>query len=71
MPEITSQLANISIQVENFDQLKGAIKFCLNNPAEKSEARKENSRMMFDQLDGKAGKRAAEIIKAQFPGIFH
>ncbi len=63
VPGITCLLEDISIQVDNIDQLNDAIEYCLNNPGEKSEARQKANRMMFDQLDGKAGRRAAEIIK--------
>jgi CDP-glycerol glycerophosphotransferase (TagB/SpsB family) len=63
VPGITRLLEDISIQVESVAQLKHAIEYCLNNPGEKGEARQKANRMMFDQLDGQAGRRAAEMIK--------
>lgn len=71
VPGIARLLEDISIQLESVDQLKNAIEHCLNNPDVKSEARQKANRMMFDQLDGQAGRRAAEVIKDQFPGLFH
>ena len=63
VPRITRLLEDISIQIDNIDQLNDAIEYCLNNLGEKSDARQKANRLMFDQLDGQAGRRAAEIIK--------
>ncbi|UCE06304.1 MAG: CDP-glycerol glycerophosphotransferase family protein, partial [bacterium] len=67
VPEITRLLKDISIQIENVDQLKDAIEYSLNNPEKKSEERQQARRMIFDKLDGQAGRRAAEIIKEKIP----
>jgi len=63
VPEITRLLKDISIQIETVDQLRDAIESSLKDPQERSKERQEAIRMMFDQLDGQVGKRAAEIIK--------
>lgn len=71
VPEIVRLLKDISYQIENVDQLKDVIEYNLNNPEERSKQRQKANRMMFDQLDGQAGKRAADIIKKEFPDLFH
>ena len=63
IPEIQQLLKNISIQVDNFEELKTAIIESLKNPDEKSEQRKEANKILFYKLDGQAGKRAADEIK--------
>lgn len=62
IPEILLMLKQISIQVENFDELKDAIKKSLLNPYEKSTERMKANTILFLKLDGQAGKRAAEKI---------
>lgn len=62
IPEVHNLIKSISIQIENFDELNYAIKRCLNNPGEKAEERKKANKILFDNLDGLAGKRAADEI---------
>ncbi len=67
LPEIKDLLKRISIQVNDFSALKSAIQQCLKHPEKKSADRQEANKLMFDRLDGSAGKRAAEIIKERIP----
>jgi len=71
VPEITQLLKEISIQVESVNELQNAIEYSFKNPGERSKERQKASQMMFDQLDGQAGKRAADIIKKEFPDLFN
>ncbi|MBI9072010.1 MAG: CDP-glycerol glycerophosphotransferase family protein [Melioribacteraceae bacterium] len=64
--EIDELIKSISVQVDNFDELKNAIDISLENPGNKSEERKKANRILFYKLDGKAGERAAEQIKKYF-----
>ena len=70
VPEITRLLKKISIQIETVAELPRAIEISLKNPNERSAERQQANRLMFDRLDGQAGKRVAEIIKTKFPGLF-
>jgi hypothetical protein len=63
LPEITELLDRISVRIENSTQLEEAIEECIRNPKALRKERKEAARLMFDRLDGKAGLRAAEIIR--------
>ncbi|OQX94800.1 hypothetical protein B6I21_08735 [candidate division KSB1 bacterium 4572_119] len=63
LPEITQLLKSISYRVEESYQLKEAIAYCLKNPREKQRERQSAAKLMFDKLDGKAGQRAANMIK--------
>jgi len=62
IPEILEILANISIQIDHFDQIFDAIKKCIENPNDKFEEREKTNKILFYSLDGKAGFRAAQII---------
>ena len=59
-------LEQISIQVSSFEDMKTAIRLALSEPKKQSPARIKYNRIMFDELDGKAGIRAAEIIKEMY-----
>jgi CDP-glycerol glycerophosphotransferase (TagB/SpsB family) len=61
--EIREMIKSISIQIDNFDEVYDAIKRCLENPNEKSAQRREANKIMFDNLDGKAGEKAAREIE--------
>ncbi|NOG44355.1 MAG: hypothetical protein HND50_03950 [Calditrichaeota bacterium] len=61
--EIKDMLDNMSIRVDTFDQLQIALKESVKNPDQLSAQRKKYNKIMFDDLDGKAGERAANIIK--------
>ena len=63
IPEIITLIKSISLQVDNEDELFNAIKKCLKNPQEKSDARRKANKLLFYKLDGKAGERAASEIK--------
>ncbi|MBN1779543.1 CDP-glycerol glycerophosphotransferase family protein [bacterium] len=67
-PDIVRMLDNISIRISGPDELPDAIDRCLKNPSEKAVQRKEANARMFINLDGTAGKKAAEIIRES--GIF-
>ena len=61
--EIRTLLQNISIQIRLFSELQPAIEECLKNPDMKRKQRGAANTLMFDHFfDGKAGKRAADMI---------
>ncbi|MCW8849991.1 MAG: CDP-glycerol glycerophosphotransferase family protein, partial [Melioribacteraceae bacterium] len=64
IPEIQSLLKNISIQINNFEELENAITFSFENPNDKAAERESANKILFYALDGQAGKRAAEEIKS-------
>jgi CDP-glycerol glycerophosphotransferase (TagB/SpsB family) len=62
--KIQHLIESFSLQVETIEDLKNAIERYLANPTLLSDERQQASELMFDKLDGLAGKRAAnEIIK--------
>ncbi len=63
VPEVREMIAEISLQVETFDEIPGAIERCLRHPEEKGEAREKARQLLYKALDGQAGKRAAETIR--------
>ncbi len=67
LPEVQQLIADISMQVESFEQISSAIEYCLKHPAEKQEARRRANQTLFLALDGKAGQRAARIIDNYLP----
>ena len=69
LSEIREIIADISVQVADFDELKTVLPKVLLHPAHKSEQRKRANQIFFDQLDGKAGLRAAELIRRLIPTI--
>ncbi len=60
--EIKDMLDKISMRVNNFNELKTALIECIRQPERLSKERKKYNKIMFDQLDGRAGERASEII---------
>ena len=64
IPEVIELIRSISIQINNFDEIEPAISHCLNNPNEKSAERKKANDVLFYKLDGRAGERAAKVIKS-------
>lgn len=62
IPEIKKMIADISTQINSFDELQTEIVKCLENPKELSSNRQNANKIMFKALDGLAGKRAADII---------
>jgi CDP-glycerol glycerophosphotransferase (TagB/SpsB family) len=69
LPEIFDLLDRISTRIADFSELPQAIDDNLKEPDAKSEERRRASRMMFDRLDGKAGRRAADIILELVPSL--
>ena len=63
LPEVRQMIDDISVQVDNFDQIPRAIERCLRYPDEKRAARQQANRTLFLKLDGKAGQRAAGEIE--------
>ncbi len=61
--EITSLIRDISLRITHFDDIRAAIEKSIEQPMEKSEQRLKATALMFDTLDGGAGKRAAKIIE--------
>lgn len=66
VPHVREMLDRISLRVDSAEELPAAIAAALGNPGKLRPARAEAARHMFDSLDGKAGLRAAEIIKKEF-----
>ncbi|MCL2062948.1 MAG: CDP-glycerol glycerophosphotransferase family protein [Candidatus Cloacimonetes bacterium] len=63
LTEVINMIEKISIRIDEFEELEGAIKILLDDKNMFSKERKEVSRILFDSLDGNSGKRAAEKIK--------
>ncbi|MCB9206848.1 MAG: CDP-glycerol glycerophosphotransferase family protein [Ignavibacteriales bacterium] len=62
IPEVKELIKKISIQIDEFSEIKEAINKCIQFPTEKSEERQKANKILFYKLDGLAGKRAADII---------
>ena len=56
-------IAEISDQVDTFDEVPAAIEQCLHHPRARSDARQKANRLLYKALDGKAGERAAQAIR--------
>jgi CDP-glycerol glycerophosphotransferase (TagB/SpsB family) len=69
VPEIHELLRSVSVQIDSTFQLEEAIAHALSYPEEKREERRRANRLLFDSLDGKAGKRAARAIQALIPRL--
>jgi CDP-glycerol glycerophosphotransferase (TagB/SpsB family) len=69
LPEISDLLDAISRRIDHPDDLAEAIGDGLKHPDRRSEERRKASRLMFDDLDGKAGQRAAAIIRDLIPAL--
>lgn len=64
LEKIDKILREISLRIDSWQELQPAIHRLLQEPELLRAARAEANRLMFDDLDGKAGERAAaEIIK--------
>lgn len=59
---IREMIKSISIQIDQFDEIKDAITRSIENPNEKKLQRTDANNLMFLALDGQAGKRAADSI---------
>ncbi|MBU1097254.1 MAG: hypothetical protein CVV23_03275 [Ignavibacteriae bacterium HGW-Ignavibacteriae-2] len=62
IPDIVKMIKRISIQIDDFEELRDAIEKCLADPMEKSTERQNANKSMFYALDGNAGIRAANSI---------
>ena len=62
-PEIIKMLDEISFRVNSFDELVDILPNALENKNVHDGQRKKYNKIMFSQLDGKAGERAASLIK--------
>lgn len=69
VPHVHEMIRNFSLQIADASELDDAIKQCLANPNAKQAQRAEANRIMFDKLDGLAGKRAADEILRFFPQL--
>ena len=55
-------IKSISYRIDNIDELDTTIAYAIKHPNEKDQAMDVANKIMFDELDGLAGKRAADII---------
>lgn len=62
LAQIDELLERISLRISGFDELEPACERFLIDPSLLSQQRAEANRLMFDTLDGQAGKRAAAAI---------
>lgn len=69
LPEIEAMLEEISVRIDRSSELFKAIEVCLENPNAQREFRQKAIATIFGSLDGKAGLRAAEIIRKWVPGL--
>ena len=69
LPEIFDLLDGISTRIEDVRHLPAAIEDGLKHTDRQSEERLRANRLMFDELDGKAGRRAAAIIRDLVPSL--
>lgn len=68
--EIMAMLAAMSVQIDDFSEIHAAIQHCLANPVAQSAQRQHATALMFTALDGKAGERAAQAIRAELQGVW-
>lgn len=64
IPEIQELLKEISLQINDKEELENAIKLSIDNPNDKAANRDRANKILFYALDGQAGIRAAEEIKS-------
>ncbi len=69
VPHVHEMIRDFSLQIEEASQLDAAIRRCLDAPEEKRKQRAAANRIMFDTLDGQAGRRAASEILKLFPQL--
>lgn len=66
---VHEMIRDFSLQITDISELEKAIEQCLTNPGAKKAQRAKANRIMFDELDGQAGKRAANEIIKFFPQL--
>jgi CDP-glycerol glycerophosphotransferase (TagB/SpsB family) len=69
LPEIFTLLDSVSTRIDDVSELSEAIEDGLVHPDRRAREREEANRLMFDKLDGKAGERAAAIIRENVPSL--
>lgn len=69
LDKIDRLLRSISIRIARWDELRPAINLLLSDPSMFKASRATANAMMFDQLDGKAGERAAREIINLLPEL--
>lgn len=69
VPQVHKMIRDFSLQIKGISELDDAIEQCLANPAAKQAQRAAANRIMFDELDGRAGERAANEILRFFPQL--
>ena len=62
LPEIDELLKNISVRIYRYSELEQACQLFLDEPSLLQEQRQSANLLMFDALDGQAGKLAADAI---------
>jgi len=67
IPEVRRMIADLSYQIDDFEEIHQAINYYRKNPRAKSAERKKANDIMFLALDGKAGQRAARSICSRIP----
>jgi CDP-glycerol glycerophosphotransferase (TagB/SpsB family) len=72
-PEIATMIAEISQQIENFEELPNAIDLYLQNPDFKKQNRSKWNQIMFDDVTISHGKKATDVILSflQAKGVLH
>jgi len=61
--EVRRLIADLSVQVDNFEEIEAAIAKYEKNPQFKKAQRRRANQTFYLALDGQAGKRAAQIIE--------
>jgi CDP-glycerol glycerophosphotransferase (TagB/SpsB family) len=69
VPDVAALLERISTRISSAEQLPGALAESLAHPEKLSAERQRANEMMFDRLDGQAGKRAADVIRMLVPSL--
>lgn len=69
VPKIHDMLDKISWRIDRFAELAPALSYGLQHPNAHQTARFTANQMMFDELDGLAGKRAADRLVKLFPQL--
>jgi len=63
-PAIVTLIRDVSFQIDDYSKLKETIQYALKHPDEKSDLRQKYNKIMFDELDGKHGEKAASKMLA-------
>ena len=63
---VIEMLERISVRIERFEEISGAIASCDARAEEMSRERETANELMFSNLDGSAGKKVADFIRAKW-----